>query len=338
MATLSFTGVPVTPFAYNDTVPLWVNPFATVNISSSSPASNHSFVTLTVSGIPTGAKVGFNSGASTITVAGFTFTVALSGGTATITKTSGLGTATRGDWATALQGLQIDATSAFSIANGNYALTIGGTPTAGDTVTTSGETLGVTCFYAGTLIATPAGGVAVETLKAGDLVLTADGVAAPVRWLGRQSLSTVFGDKLRVLPIRIKAGALAANVPARDLLVSPDHALLVEGVLIQAGALVNGTSILRETAVPDVIDYYHVELDGHALLLAEGAPAESFVDNAGRIRFDNWSEHEALYPDGKSVAEMAYPRAKSQRQIPDHIRQALADRTLDIAPAASAVA
>jgi Hint domain len=338
MSTLSFTGVPVTPVAYDDTTPAWINPFGAVGIDSSSPAATHSFFSITIGGIPAGTAVRFSNGTNSFTVAGFTFSVALSGGTATITKTSGNGTAPRGDWASAIDAFQIEATSAFSIANGNHTLTLGGTPTFGDTVTPSTETLDVTCFYAGTLIATPAGGTAVETLKPGDLVLTADGVAAPVRWLGRQSVSTVFGDKLSVLPIRIKAGALADNVPARDLLVSPEHALLVEGVLIQAGALVNGTSIVRETAVPSVIDYYHVELDAHALLLAEGAPAESFVDNVGRFRFDNWSEHEALYPDGKSVAEMAYPRAKSHRQVPDHIRQALADRALDIAPAASAVA
>jgi hypothetical protein len=82
--------------------------------------------------------------------------------------------------------------------------------------------------------------VAVE-LNRGDLVVTADGRTVMVDWLGVQTISLKFADKLRVLPIRIKTGALAENVPSRDLLVSPDHALLVEGALIQAGALVNGT-------------------------------------------------------------------------------------------------
>jgi hypothetical protein len=65
---------------------------------------------------------------------------------------------------------------------------------------------------------------AVETFKANDLVLTIDGRAAPVRWVGRQTVSRIFGDPLRVLPIRIKAGALDENVPRRDLLISADHA------------------------------------------------------------------------------------------------------------------
>ena len=101
----------------------------------------------------------------------------------------------------------------------------------------------VVCFAAGTHIQTPAGERDVETLAVGDLVLTSEGEERPVAWIGRQTVSRVFGDPLRVLPIRIEAGALGENLPARDLLVTPDHALLLGGVLIQAGALVNGTTI-----------------------------------------------------------------------------------------------
>jgi Hint domain len=121
-----------------------------------------------------------------------------------------------------------------------------------------------------------------------------DGRAVPVTWIGRQTVSTRFGDPLRALPIRIRAGALAANVPCRDLLVTPDHAVLVDDVLIQAGALVNGTSIVRERNVPERVTYYHIELDDHSPLLAENTPAETFVDNVDRLAFDNWAEHEAL--------------------------------------------
>jgi hypothetical protein len=102
--------------------------------------------------------------------------------------------------------------------------------------------------------------------------------------------------------------------------------LLVGEVLIQAGALVNGTSVVRETNVPEIYTYYHLELDDHALILAENVPAETFVDNVDRLGFDNWAEHEALYPQGKPVVEMPYPRAKAHRQVPQRLRARLADR------------
>jgi Hint domain len=194
------------------------------------------------------------------------------------------------------------------------------------------------CFLAGTNILTPSGEVHVEDLKPGDRVLTVDGRSMPVRWIGRQSVSRLFADPLRVLPIRVKAGAFVENVPARDLLVSPDHALLVDGVLIQAGALVNGTSITREENVPASFTYYHVEVDEHSLILAEGAPAETFVDNVDRIRFDNWDEYQALYLEGKAIVEMPYPRAKAHRQVPTHIRARLAERAQAMTNAVGAAA
>jgi hypothetical protein len=181
------------------------------------------------------------------------------------------------------------------------------------------------CFCAGTQILTETGEVAVENLAIGDQVVTAEGQVMPVRWIGLNTVSTRFADPLRVLPIRIRAGALAENRPVRDLLVSAEHALLVEDILIQPGALVNGVSILRERDVPEVFTYFHVELADHALILAEGTPAETFVDNVHRSAFDNWAEHEALYGDAP-IAEMAFPRAQSHRQVPQEIRARLMAR------------
>jgi hypothetical protein len=194
----------------------------------------------------------------------------------------------------------------------------------------SGVDIITICFMAGTLIRTPEGEVPVETIMRGDLVLTTEGLAKAVTWMGRQTVSRRFADPVRSWPVRVKAGALGGDSPRRDLLVSPDHALLVEGVLIHAGALVNGTSIVRETIIPEVFVYYHVELDDHSLILAENAPAETFVDNIDRLNFDNWAEHEALYPDGKSVEELGYPRAKSRRQVPAEIRGALNHRAEEL--------
>jgi hypothetical protein len=182
------------------------------------------------------------------------------------------------------------------------------------------------CFLPGTLVRTPEGAAPIETLKAGDLVLTADGRAAPVRWMGRQTVSTRFADPLRVMPIRIAAGALGENLPERDLYVSPDHALLIDGVLVQAGALVNGRSITRRTDMLEVFTYWHLELADHALILAEGVQAETFVDNVDRLAFDNWEEHLEAMGMLPPVPEMSLPRVKSARQLPVATRRRLAAR------------
>jgi hypothetical protein len=147
-----------------------------------------------------------------------------------------------------------------------------------------------------------------------------------VRWIGRRTLRADgengyrFADPLIYRPIRIRAGALGDNLPVRDLLVSVDHAVLIEGLLVQAGALVDGVSVIRETRLPECFTYYHIELADHALVLAEGVPAETFVDNVTRMGFDNWAEHEALYGNEPSIVEMPYPRVQSHRQLPPAVR------------------
>jgi hypothetical protein len=186
------------------------------------------------------------------------------------------------------------------------------------------------CFMEGTLIRTSSGDVPVEMLKAGDLVVLTTNAVAPVRWLGRSTVAASFADPTRMMPIRIKAGALAMGLPQRDLFVSPGHALLIDNILIEAAALVNGVSILREISLPARFTYYHVELEHHAVILAEGAPVESFVDNTDRFAFDNWAEHEMLHPEPTPIEEMAYPRAKSQRQVPKATLARLAARSSTI--------
>jgi hypothetical protein len=195
------------------------------------------------------------------------------------------------------------------------------------------------CFLAGTMVATPAGETLVDNLVIGDVVLTADGRAAPVKWVGVQTVVALFADPLRSFPIRVLAGALGEGLPVRDLLVSPDHALFLDGALVHAGALVNGTTIVREVAMPERFTYFHIEVEDHALILAEGVPAETFVDNVTRRRFDNYAQYEALYGDtGPLLAELDLPRVKSARQLPQAIRRRLADRAAGITAVARSAA
>lgn len=142
------------------------------------------------------------------------------------------------------------------------------------------------CYCTGTSIRTDRGDVAVEQLAVGDRVVTAGGLRRPIRWIGRRTYPGLSALP-SVRPVRIRAGALHDGVPARDLLVSPDHAVWLDGLFVAAGHLVNGTSITRGEPVRD-LTYWHVELDGHDLLMAEGVPAESFLPAPGiRGLFDS---------------------------------------------------
>ena len=170
------------------------------------------------------------------------------------------------------------------------------------------------------------GEVKVEELRLGDQLTTLSGVPAIVRWIGRRKVTRKFADPMRALPIRIKAGALDDKSPSRDLFVSPDHAIFLDDILIQAGALVNGVSIIRDLDAPPEFNYHHIEADKHVLIFAEGVAAETFVDNLDRMAFDNWEEHLALYPNGNPIAELPYPRAKAHRQVPISVREKLAER------------
>ena len=137
-------------------------------------------------------------------------------------------------------------------------------------------------------------------LHPGKQVITLiDGEEVPqtVIWLGHRRISLAGHPRPEtVAPIRIKRDAFADGMPHRDLLVSPDHAIFVDGKLICARQLVNGATIRQEldwTAV----DYYHVELDSHAILLAEGLPAENYIDTGNSGFFANSGAPQVLHPD-----------------------------------------
>ena len=164
----------------------------------------------------------------------------------------------------------------------------------------------VSCYLRGTRVRTPERERRIEDLKIGDPVATLSGESKPIKWIGRQHFRKNGGSGWpnTVLPIRISRFALDEHTPHSDLYLSPNHALLINGVLIPAIYLVNGTSIVQ--AMPEgveEIEYFHIELETHEVIFAEGAAAETllvvnereaFADLI-RENFDNFSERKRLY-------------------------------------------
>jgi collagen type I/II/III/V/XI/XXIV/XXVII alpha len=154
------------------------------------------------------------------------------------------------------------------------------------------------CFCAGTRIATRDGDIAVERLQVGDLVRVVHprNELAAVVWMGHRTVNCArHPDPRKVWPVRIAAGAFGAGRPYRDVQLSPDHAVFVDDVLIPIKYLINGTTIVQTPV--DEVSYHHVELARHAVLLAEGMSAESYLDTGGRGNFANGGEAVALHPD-----------------------------------------
>lgn len=188
----------------------------------------------------------------------------------------------------------------------------------------------VICFAAGTRLRTPEGERAVETLAAGDLVETLDRGAQPVRWVGRRLVPA----RGRFAPVRIRAGAFGA---ARDLLVSPQHRMLLRGpeaellfgapeALAAARHLVDGDRV-RIDETMDVVEYVHVLFDRHEIVFAEGAPTESFHPGAAALAGVTDGAREelfALFPELRGRAEGLGPLARPVLRA--HEARALARR------------
>lgn len=152
------------------------------------------------------------------------------------------------------------------------------------------------CFLRGTHILTPGGEVPVEDLTVGALVETLNG-PLPIKWIGRQRFMKDSPSwHWSVAPIRIARFALSDQYPRRDLYLSPKHCLFIDGWLIAVEWLVNGRSIALATMDDrDVIDYFHIELETHQVIFAEGAPAETLQVAHDREDFANFAEYERLY-------------------------------------------
>ncbi len=187
-------------------------------------------------------------------------------------------------------------------------------------------TVFIACFLSGTRIATEAGEVPVEEIAVGDQVVAIEnGVRTlrPVRWHGSRTVvpARMSPDEARdAAPVRIRAGAFAAGIPARDLLITPEHCVLVDNRLVPARMLVNGSSIVRETGLQG-FTVHHVECDRHAILLSEGLTTESYLDTGNRHAFGTddatatpsaWADAAAPLDTGRDFVEPIWRRLSAR--------------------------
>ncbi len=209
-------------------------------------------------------------------------------------------------------------------------------PRTGATVTAL-EVMG--CFAAGTRIATGLGWRLVEDLRAGDRV-TVVGAGERhlrrVRWIGQRRLDLASHPRRELAaPVRFQRGSLAEGLPERDLLLSPDHCVLLNGKLVPAKLLVNEMTIVQELAAPSVV-YFHVELDTHSVVLAEGVAAESYLESGNRGFFANWGEAISLFPEltlsleqGSLSQRRCAPLARTEAEVKP-IWRALVERAVSL--------
>jgi hypothetical protein len=194
------------------------------------------------------------------------------------------------------------------------------------------------CFAAGSRVLTARGEVDVEALLESDLVVgMRSGKLLQIRWIGQRDVDLrAHPHPESINPVRVCADAFGPGQPHRDLILSPNHALYVDGAFIAVRYLINGATIRQEHW--DRITYYHVELEAHDVMLVDGMTAESFLDIGNRAAFSNGGGPVMLHPD------FAMQTWEAQACAPDlpkgdeltHLRQMLLDRTEALGHALSA--
>ncbi|WP_170762510.1 Hint domain-containing protein [Ruegeria lacuscaerulensis] len=251
----------------------------------------------------------------------------------TISSPPAFGTASidpnTGDWTYTVDQVFFDSLDDGEIVSDTFTVQVTGTVDLGFTTFPFTLTQNVTitiegvCFTAGTLIETESGIRPIETLAVGDHICTADHGLQPIRWIESSALDPErLRDNPAMRPVRINAGSLGPNTPSRDLLVSQQHRILVRGpkvellfgvpeALIAAKHLCTWPGIAVETSEMPV-EYLHILLDNHEILMAEGALAESLYlgeEALHTLSSEALQELAAIFPETATPAGTGFGRA-----------------------------
>ncbi|TGN59716.1 Hint domain-containing protein [Paracoccus liaowanqingii] len=201
------------------------------------------------------------------------------------------------------------------------------------------EDIQVICFTAGTLVDTPAGKVAIETLREGDLVTTRKG-NRPVQWIGKRTLDSIdLAGNPKLLPIRVPAGAFGNGLPTRDVSFSPQHRVVVRSTIAErmfgsAEVLVSIKQLVGVNGIDvdgDVrsVQYLHVMLEEHEILSVEGIEAESLYPGRQAISFlneDQLREIRTIFPNLDDLVDADQPAASAQPFLKGRESRTLAAR------------
>ena len=255
---------------------------ATVTVTAPDSAGLLSSATISV----TAGSFSGDGNVLAATTAGTSITASYDSTTAVLTLT---GSDTVANYQAALRSATIDTSGVDPTGGGafpnrtiSWAVDDGVTASAAATTTA----IGTLCFCAGTLILTPRGEIAVERLQTGEQVITERGEVRRIEWVGTGKVLVTRGRRNAATPVIVRKSALGDNVPHADLRVTKGHAFHLDGVLIPVEFLVNHRSIIWDDHAQEVA-LYHVELETHDVLMANGAPAESYRDDGNRWLFQN---------------------------------------------------
>ena len=195
----------------------------------------------------------------------------------------------------------------------------------------------LTCFAEGTAIRTPAGDVPVEWLRNGDHARTVTGEVRRIEWIGYRAIDCARHPQPEtVLPVRIAAHAFGSGLPERDLYLSPDHALYLDGVLIPVKYFIEGQNIRQVDRAN--LTYYHIELSSQDVILAEGLPVETYLEMDNRSSFANGGKVIKTHPSFAPQVEDAQLHWDARGYAPlvvtgpklDALRRMLAERAAPV--------